>query len=235
MRVDTAPRKWSSPTPPKWPFSAPYALGSVGRMTAKMPAPVVLDGRVVRLEPLALGHVPDLYAAGRDDTEVWRFSPRVFPASEEGMHRHVAGLLARPLTTQFAVILKATGRAVGSTAYWDVAGFDESVEVGSTWYARAHWRTGVNTDCKILLLDHAFALGFNRVVLRTDIRNLRSQAAIERIGGVREGVLRRQLRRPDGTWRDSPLYSVLDDEWPSHRARLEGRFATLLSSGGTGS
>ncbi|WP_432925344.1 GNAT family N-acetyltransferase [Microbispora sp. CA-135349] len=128
-------------------------------MTATMPAPVVLDGRVVRLEPLTLDHVADLYAAGRGDEEVWRFEPRPFPASPEEMHRHVAGLLADRQTTQFAVILKATGRAVGSTGYWDVCRCDENVEVGSTWYARAYWRTAVNTDCKIALLDHAFALG----------------------------------------------------------------------------
>lgn len=196
-------------------------------MTAKMPAPVVLDGRVVRLEPLTLDHAPDLFAVGCGDDEVWRHLPRRFPESVEEMRRHVAGLLAQPQTTQFAVIHKETGSAVGSTGYWDVGGFDESVEIGSTWYGRAYWRTAVNTECKILLIDHAFgALGLARVVLKTDIRNLRSQAAIERIGGVREGVLRRQYRRPDGTWRDSPLYSILDDEWPAHRARLTARLTS---------
>lgn len=188
-------------------------------MTAKMPAPAVLDGRVVRLEPLALAHVPDLFLVARD-AEIWRHRPEPMPEAEEDMRRLVGRLVADPRTTQFAVIFKETGRAIGSTGYWDVGGFDESVEIGSTWYGRAYWRTAVNTECKILLLDHAFALGFVRVVLKTDIRNLRSQAAIERIGGVREGVLRRQYRRADGTWRDSPLYSILDDEWPAHRARL---------------
>ncbi|MEU7942319.1 GNAT family N-acetyltransferase [Microbispora bryophytorum] len=188
-------------------------------MTAKMPAPAVLDGRVVRLEPLAPGHVPDLFAAARDE-EVWRHRPEPVPRAEDDMRRLVDTLLADPRTTQFAVVLKETGRAIGSTGFWDVGGFNESVEIGSTWYGRAYWRTAVNTECKVLLLDHAFALGFVRVVLKTDIRNLRSQAAIERIGGVREGVLRRQYRRTDGTWRDSPLYSILDDEWPAHRARL---------------
>ncbi|GGO01618.1 N-acetyltransferase [Microbispora rosea subsp. aerata] len=188
-------------------------------MTAKMPAPAVLDGRVVRLEPLALAHVPDLFLVARD-AEIWRHRPEPMPEAEEDMRRLVGRLVADPRTTQFAVIFKETGRAIGSTGYWDVGGFDESVEIGSTWYGRAYWRTAVNTECKVLLLDHAFALGFVRVVLKTDIRNLRSQAAIERIGGVREGVLRRQYRRADGTWRDSPLYSILDDEWPAHRARL---------------
>ncbi|WP_030505908.1 GNAT family N-acetyltransferase [Microbispora rosea] len=188
-------------------------------MTAKMPPPAVLDGHVVRLEPLAPGHAPDLFLASQDE-EVWRHRPEPMPHTEDDTRRLVDTLLADPRTTQFAVVLKETGRAIGSTGYWDVGGFDGSVEIGSTWYGRAYWRTGVNTECKVLLLDHAFALGFVRVVLKTDIRNLRSQAAIERIGGVREGVLRRQYRRADGTWRDSPLYSILDDEWPAHRARL---------------
>ncbi|MCT9930970.1 GNAT family N-acetyltransferase [Planotetraspora sp. A-T 1434] len=193
-------------------------------MTAKMPDPVVLEGDSVRLAPLTLDHVPDLYAAGGGDEEVWRWRSSPMPASEAGLRRQVAGLLGRPETVQFAVILRETGRAIGSTGFWDVGGFDTSVEIGSTWYGRAYWRTAVNTECKVLLLDHAFhALGFSRVVLKTDILNLRSQAAIERIGGVREGTLRRQYRRPDGTWRDSAYYSILDDEWPSHRARLTDR------------
>ncbi|WP_328709337.1 GNAT family protein [Microbispora hainanensis] len=188
-------------------------------MTVKLPAPVVLDGRVVRLEPLAPGHVPDLFLAASDE-EIWRHRPEPTPRTEDDTRRLVDKLIADPRTTQFAVVFKETGQAIGSTGYWEVDGFDESVEIGSTWYGRAYWRTAVNTECKVLLLDHAFALGFVRVVLKTDIRNLRSQAAIERIGGVREGVLRRQYRRADGTWRDSPLYSILDDEWPAHRARL---------------
>ncbi|GLX02494.1 N-acetyltransferase [Microtetraspora sp. NBRC 16547] len=189
-----------------------------------MPEPVVLDGDVVRLVPLALDHAPDLTAALDSDEEVWRWRPSRMPASEADMRRMISGLLGDPETTQFAVILKETGRAIGSTGFWDVSGFDGSVEIGSTWYGRAYWRTGVNTECKVLLLDHAFGpLGLNRVVLKTDILNLRSQAAIERIGGVREGILRRQCRRADGTWRDSPCYSILDDEWPAHRARLTSR------------
>jgi RimJ/RimL family protein N-acetyltransferase len=83
------------------------------------------------------------------------------------------------------------------------------------------WRSAVNTECKLLLIDHAFdKLGVNRVMLKTDILNIRSQTAIRRIGGLSEGVLRRHRRRPDGTWRDTAYFSILDDEWPAHRARL---------------
>lgn len=116
-----------------------------------------------------------------------------------------------------------TGRAVGWTTYIATPGYADSIEIGWTWYGRAVWRSAVNTTCKILLIDHAFdKLGVNRVQLKTDNLNTRSQAAIRRIGGVPEGVLRRQRRRPDGTWRDTAYFSILDDEWPAHRARLTG-------------
>ncbi|MBO3749470.1 GNAT family N-acetyltransferase [Streptosporangiaceae bacterium NEAU-GS5] len=187
-------------------------------MTAKMPGPVVLENSVVRLEPLSPGHVPNLFAAGRDD-EVWQHLPTHVPRGEADVATWVSAQIAKPTCVPFAVIY--AGRAIGSTSYHDVGGWDDSIEIGSTWYGRAYWRTAVNTACKVLLLDHAFdTLGMVRVVLKTDIRNLRSQAAIERIGGVREGVLRRQYRRKDGTWRDSAYYSILDDEWPAHRTRL---------------
>nr|BFE82743.1 hypothetical protein GCM10020093_053440 [Planobispora longispora] len=127
------------------------------------------------------------------------------------------------------MILKESGRAVGWTTYIDVPGYDESVEIGWTWYGRAVWRTAVNTECKILLIDHAFGLGFNRVQLKTDHLNTRSQAAIRRLGCVYEGTLRRHRRRPDGTWRDTVYFSMLEEEWPANRARLAARLAAGTS------
>ncbi|GLW12315.1 N-acetyltransferase [Microtetraspora sp. NBRC 13810] len=192
-------------------------------MTASMPSPVVLDGAAVRLEPLAAGHVPDLFLAGGGDDEVWRWMPRATPRTEAELAEIAGHLISDPAYAPFAVILRETGRAVGWSAYCDVPGFDESVEIGWTWYGRAVWRTGVNTECKILLLDHAFdKLGCNRVLLKTDHLNLRSQNAIRRIGGVHEGTLRRHRRRPDGTWRDTAYFGILDSEWPACRARLTG-------------
>ncbi|WP_371783726.1 GNAT family N-acetyltransferase [Streptosporangium subroseum] len=190
-------------------------------MTANTPAPVTLEGDVVRLEPLSLVHVPDLFLAGGGDDEVWRWMPAPTPHSEAEMAEIATGLIEQPGVVPFAVILKETGRAVGSTTYHDVPGFDDSIEIGWTWYGRAVWRSSVNTECKILLIDHAFdKLGVNRVMLKTDILNIRSQTAIRRIGGLSEGVLRRHRRRPDGTWRDTAYFGILDDEWPAHRARL---------------
>lgn len=190
-------------------------------MTANLPSPVTLENDVVRLEPLTLDHVPALFAAGGGDEEVWRWLPVATPRTEEELAAIAYRLVEDDLHVPLAVIPKETGRAAGWTAYCDVPGFDESVEIGWTWYGRAYWRSAVNTSCKLLLIDHAFdKLGFNRVVLKTDVLNVRSQNAIGRIGGVREGTLRRHRRRTDGTWRDTAYFGILAEEWPEHRARL---------------
>ncbi|MFI6498948.1 GNAT family N-acetyltransferase [Nonomuraea typhae] len=185
-------------------------------MSARMPAPTVLENDVVRLEPLTPGHVPDLFAASGHDDELWRWLGHPAPRTEDDLAAIVKGVIADHVA--FAVVHR--GRAIGQTTYADVPGFDESIEIGWTWYGRAFWRTAVNTNCKILLIDHAFSLGYNRVMFKTDHRNERSQAAIRRVGGVYEGTLRRHRRRPDGTWRDSVYFGILDEEWPEHRARL---------------
>ncbi|MFC4060561.1 GNAT family N-acetyltransferase [Planomonospora corallina] len=196
-------------------------------MTATMPAPVTLRGAAVRLEPLTPAHVPDLFAAGGGDEEVWRWLAPA-PRSEAELASLARGLIGDDRHVPFAVVLEETGRAVGWTAYIDTPGFDRSVEIGWTWYGRAVWRTAVNTECKVLLIDHALdRLGFNRVQLKTDCLNTRSQAAIRRIGGICEGTLRRHRRRPDGTWRDTVYFGILDEEWPAHRARLTARPAVL--------
>jgi N-acetyltransferase len=190
-------------------------------MTTNTPSSVTLEGEVVRLEPLSLAHIPDLFLAGGGDDEVWRWMPAATPHSEAELAGIATGLIATPGVALFTVILKETGRAVGWTTCHDVPGFADSIEIGWTWYGRAVWRSAVNTECKILLIDHAFdKLGANRVLLKTDILNIRSQTAIRRVGGLTEGVLRRHRRRPDGTWRDTAYFGILDDEWPAHRARL---------------
>ncbi|MFB4277091.1 GNAT family N-acetyltransferase [Nonomuraea sp. MTCD27] len=192
-------------------------------MTAKLPFPVVLENDVVRLEPLTMDHVPDLFAAGGGDEDVWRWLPSAAPRSEQELGKVARGLIDDSVHVPFAVVLKDSGRAVGWTTYADVPGFEASVEIGWTWYGRAVWRTAVNTSCKLLLIDHAFSLGYNRVLLKTDNLNLRSQNAIKRIGGLHEGTLRRHRKRPDGTWRDTVYFGILEEEWPEHRSRLGGR------------
>jgi RimJ/RimL family protein N-acetyltransferase len=185
--------------------------------------PVTLTGAHVVLEPAADRHVPDLLAAGQDD-HVWEWLPWPRPRSEED----VAAMLGaeRDIAFPFAQVDPAGGRAVGITTYRDVDARHRTLEVGGTWLGRPWWRTAVNTEAKLLLLGHAFEmLGANRVAIKTDIRNERSQAAIARLGAVREGVLRHQYVRRDGSLRDTVMYSIVPDEWPQVRATLQARLA----------
>ncbi len=186
--------------------------------------PVTLTGRLVRLEPLSEAHVPDLAIAGSDEA-IWNFMPYGLVTTETKMRAWVQEILsrqARGTDIVFAVIHLGTGRVVGSTRYMDIQRPHRGLEIGGTWYAREHRRTGVNTECKYLLLRHAFeGLGCIRVQLKTDARNEPSQRAIERIGAVREGVLRNHMIMPDGHFRHSVYYSIIDSEWPQVKAGLE--------------
>jgi RimJ/RimL family protein N-acetyltransferase len=183
-----------------------------------------LQGSVVRLEPLSLAHVPDLTISGQDES-IWQYMLYGSIKSEEDMHNWVADLLGRQsLGTDlpFAVIHLGTGRAIGATRYLDIRPEHRGLEIGGTWYALQFQRTAVNTECKYLLLRHAFEqLDCIRVQFKTDLRNLRSQRALERIGATREGVLRNHLITPEGVIRDSVYYSILDREWPAVKADLE--------------
>jgi len=196
---------------------------------AAAPRDVVLRGRYVRVEPLTADHVLDLAYETAGDEEVWRWLP-AFPRDEHDLARVVAEALAardRGDRFPFAVVDAATGRAVGSSSYLDIAPGDHRIEIGWTWLARRVWRSAVNTEAKLLLLGHAFDdLGYERVALKTHHQNQRSQAAIERLGAVREGVLRHHMLHRDGTWRDSVYYSVLAGEWPAVRTRLESALAS---------
>jgi RimJ/RimL family protein N-acetyltransferase len=183
--------------------------------------PVTLTGEHVVLEPAADRHLPDLLDAAQDDL-VWAWLPWTRPRSEE----QLAAILdaERRVAHPFAQVEAATGRAVGITTYRDVDERHRTLEVGGTWLGRPWWRTAINTEAKLLILGHAFeALGANRVALKTDIRNERSQAAIARLGATREGVLRHQYVRRDGTLRDTVMYSVIPEEWPAVRASLRAR------------
>jgi len=140
-----------------------------------------------------------------------------------GFIRDLLQRQARGTDLPFTVVLRATGKAIGCTRYMYINIPDRGVEIGGTWYGPEHQRTGVNTECKYLLLRHAFERwGCIRVQLKTDLNNVRSQHAIERLGAVKEGVLRNHMIRPDGTPRDTVMYSIIDREWPLVKARLEG-------------
>ncbi|TAM75295.1 N-acetyltransferase [bacterium] len=190
------------------------------------PQPISLEGAHVRLEPLDVAHAPALLEAGREE-EIWLYMPiPAFRTLDDAIDFiEQAQTIARTGTQiPFAIVDRANGRAVGSTRYLDIRRADRALEIGWTWLGASARRSAINTECKYLLLRHAFEVqNAVRVQLKTDARNLRSQRAIERIGGVREGVLRKHMIRPhDYFVRDSVMYSIVDEEWPAVKARLEG-------------
>lgn len=191
-------------------------------------SPVTLAGRRARLVPLGENHLASLLRHGAD-AEIWRWMPTLRDDPRESVRawfeRARAGT-ARGDIAAWAIVDAVSGDAVGGTTYLDIAPADKRLEIGSTWHGRAFWRTAINTECKFLLLRHAFeTLGCHRVQLKTDARNERSQAAIARLGAVREGVLRAHMVMPDGWVRDSVMFSIVAAEWPAVKARLEGWLA----------
>jgi RimJ/RimL family protein N-acetyltransferase len=195
--------------------------------------PVTLTGRVVRLEPLSEAHVPDLAAVGLEP-RIWQHMLYGPIATEEHMRGWVQDMFrrqARGADLPFAVIYLRTGRAIGGTRYLDIRPADRGLEIGGTWYGLDYQGTAVNPECKYLLMRHAFdTLGCLRVQFKTDVLNLRSQGAIERLGAVREGVWRDHMITPDGRVRSSVYYSVLAAEWPAVKAQLEARLGQLAAS-----
>jgi RimJ/RimL family protein N-acetyltransferase len=189
--------------------------------------PVRLQGRHVTLEPLEEQHAPGIFEAMQDE-EVCRYLAWPPPAALDETRafiRDARDLMARGQCVVFAQVWNATGAAIGSTRYLDIRPRDRQVEIGSTFLGRGYWRTSANTEAKYLLLRHAFeSLGCVRVALKTDGRNTRSQAAIERLGAVREGVLRKHMN-VRGFQRDTVYFSILETEWPAVKARLEARLS----------
>lgn len=185
--------------------------------------PVTLEGSIVRLEPLRLEHTEQLYVIAQD-AMIWAYMPFKGDSSE-GMKQWVARALQaqeRGTELPFVTIERATGRLMGSTRYLNIMPHDRGLEIGSTWLTQTARRTGINTECKYLLLRHAFeTLEAIRVQLKTDSRNEVSQHAIERIGGIKEGILRNHMIMSDGYYRHSVYYSIIDSEWPTVKKRLE--------------
>lgn len=191
----------------------------------RAPERVVLAGRFVRLEPLDERHRDDLLAAAAQDAATFRYLFTDLSRGASEWPAYIADAL-KPESVAWATVDAATGRAVGSTRFLDIAPEHGRLEIGWTWLAPSHQRSAMNTEAKLLQLGYAFdELGATRVALKTDQRNERSQRAIERLGAVREGVLRHQFRMPDGFMRSSVYYSILAEEWPAVQARLEEQLA----------
>lgn len=188
--------------------------------------PVTLTGKVVRLEPLSEDHITALTLAGRDK-RIWKYMLYADLTSEESMSAWVRDMLKRQQAgtdLPFAVIHQASGRAAGATRFLEIRAQHRSLEIGGTWFAPEFQRTAVNTECKYLMLNYAFEkMKCIRVQFKADVRNERSVRAIERMGAVREGVLRNHYILQDGTFRDSVYFSILDREWPAMKISLENR------------
>lgn len=192
--------------------------------TPGLPAAVPLDGRFIRLEPLADAHLAELAAAAADE-RIWGYSVRgdvgeYLGLAQESMRAGTAGA--------FAVRHLAEDRLVGMSRLFDIVPAHRRLELGYTWYVPDVWGTAVNPEAKRLLLGHAFdAWSARRVEFKIHHGNLRSQAAVAKLGAVREGVLRAHMVLPDGARRDSVVYSIIQDEWPAVRDRLDARLAAF--------
>ena len=189
---------------------------------------VALHGSHVRLEPMTEAHIPALAEVGVGQV-FWDFMVYGKMETDEDMRVWVQEILSRAQNgtdLPFVAVHLASGRVAGATRSMNIMPKDRGLEIGGTWYGLEFQRTPVNTECKYLLLRHAFeTLGCIRVQLKTDLRNERSQKAIERIGAVKEGVLRNHMILPDGYIRHSVFYSIIDTEWPEVKKRLEGMLA----------
>jgi RimJ/RimL family protein N-acetyltransferase len=185
-------------------------------------APLSLHGQHVSLVPLGQSHRDDLIEATRDG-ELWKLWYTTIP-TPESMSAEIdrrLGLQQQQSMLPFAVIEKSSGQAVGMTAFMHIDAANRRVEIGSTWYRKRVQRSALNTECKLLLLTHAFdELQCIAVEFRTHFFNHRSRAAIERLGARLDGVLRQHMFASNGTLRDTCVYSILDREWPTVKANL---------------
>jgi RimJ/RimL family protein N-acetyltransferase len=186
--------------------------------------PVTLEFNGMRLEPLGLHHADGLRAAALDG-ELWNLRITSVPAPHE-TEDYIRSALEMHNRQAFAVVDAGSDTVIGSTSYHDILPTIDRVEIGYTWYAKSRQRSHVNTSCKLLMLSHAFdTLGCAVVGLRTDNFNYASQAAIERLGAKKDGVIRHHAPRRDGTVRDTVMYSILRGEWPEIKSQLHYRLA----------
>lgn len=187
---------------------------------AQWPPPHELVGDHVRLRQFVPADAPELFAA-LDHDACWAY----VAGRPHSAQQYAETLSQAPAAGRWPWVVRVDGTVVGTTSFLDVSLPDARLEIGWTAYSPSVWGTTVNPECKLLLMGWAFDHDFGRVQLKTDIRNLRSQRAISKLGATYEGVLRRYQRRADGTMRDTVFFSVTAEEWPSVRERLTRRLA----------
>jgi RimJ/RimL family protein N-acetyltransferase len=189
--------------------------------------PVVLEGRLVRLEPLSIDHLPAL-AEVAFSPAIWEWMP-MYVTSEADLRLWIEQALDQAAVARalpWITWSKGSGRIIGSTRYMDIDVHNRGLEIGGTWLAPAYQRSGINVEAKYLQLRHAFeALGAVRVSFKTHHNNLQSQTAIAALGAKPEGVFRNHMIMPDGSFRHSVWYSIIQEEWPEVKAGLEARMA----------
>ncbi|KUF43203.1 GNAT family acetyltransferase [Myroides marinus] len=185
--------------------------------------PLVLEGNTVKLVPLEEHHLEELYKAS-SDKELWRLVPTDCSDRDTFYANYRNALAARDKGVQypFVILDKETNAIIGSTRFFEMYEADKKLEIGWTWITQGYWGTVVNIECKLLLLTYCFeTLKVNRVQLKTKDDNIRSRKAIEKIGGVFEGVLRKDKIQSDGTTRNAAYYSILDNEWEIAKNKIE--------------
>ncbi len=188
------------------------------------PQPFILHGKTIRVEPVGARHVPSLLKHGELDAFRLFGTKRPAAWSLEALADYVTSTLEFPNVISCAMVLQESGDAVGMSSFLDIRPADLGLEIGMTWIAPAFRGTKVNPECKLLMLRHAFeTLGCERVQLKTDLRNVQSQRAIEKLGAKQEGILRRHIQMPDGHMRDTVMYSVVREEWPAVEKGLLSR------------
>jgi len=189
--------------------------------------PVVLEGSVVRLEPLSLDHLAGLVEVGLDaDLWRWTLSAVQTPGEMRAYIESAVHAAADGTELPFATVERSTGRPIGSTRFMSIDQRHRRLEIGSTWVATAWQRSAVNSECKLLLLEHAFTvLGALRVEFKTDSLNGQSRTALSGIGATEEGTLRNHMITASGRRRHSVYFSVIEEEWPAVRQRLMARLA----------
>lgn len=190
-----------------------------------IPYPVILEGEKVKLVPLESAHLPDLLAVGKQE-QIWEHISMNGADSDKLLLHLKSSILKRGAAEQypFTVIDKITGKLIGSTLFHNIFPEHRKLEIGWTWYDPAYWRTGCNRECKLLLLTYCFeTLKTVRVQLQTDENNQRSRTAILGIGASFEGILRKERIRANGAFRNTAMYSIIDDEWPQVKTQLTAK------------
>jgi len=192
--------------------------------------PTILTGQQVELLPLEEKHFDELHAAA-SDKRIWEFYSGDWSVRETFLKVYNGTLKSREQGTEYPFVIfhKPSQKIIGSTRFLDIVPYDKRLEIGGTWLMPEYWATSINFDCKFTLLKFCFeTLKTKRVQLKTQHDNLRSRKAIEKIGGVYEGVLRKHMLKDNGTFRSSAYFSILDEEWETVKAKLQSRLAATV-------